>query len=105
MTGPHAIAPAGMDGTLAHPPTPGPRASHHSAAARRSEAGSLRTYRARIPRISAPWDAHDSFARSVFQRDAPFVEHERAWVRHAALLVARLDPVKSMLLDQVLLVQ
>src|SRR5229473_4645696 len=42
----------------------------------------------------------------VFLRDdAPFVEHERAGVRHAALLVARLDPVKRVLLDQVLLVQ
>src|SRR5579859_4585559 len=42
---------------------------------------------------------------AFFSDDAPFVKHERAWVRHAALLVARLDPVKSMLLDQVLLVQ
>src|SRR6266403_1034258 len=40
-----------------------------------------------------------------FRDDAPFVEHERAGVRHAALLVARLDPVKRVLLDQVLLVQ
>src|SRR5258708_16950290 len=37
--------------------------------------------------------------------DASFVEHERAGVRHATLLVTRLDPVKRVLLDEVLLVQ
>src|SRR5437870_5333491 len=42
----------------------------------------------------------------VFLRDdAPRVEHERAGVRDALLLVARLDTVKRVLLDQVLLVQ
>src|SRR5258708_6815146 len=42
----------------------------------------------------------------VFLRDdAPFVEHECAGVRHAALLVARLDPIKRVLVDEVLLVQ
>ena len=50
--------------------------------------------------------SHTIALLEVFLRDdAPFVEHERAGVRHAALLVARLDPVKRVLLDQVLLVQ
>src|SRR5712691_270953 len=41
----------------------------------------------------------------VFCRDeAAVIQLERAGVRHSALIVARLDTVKRMLLDQVLLV-
>src|SRR5216683_3460347 len=40
-----------------------------------------------------------------FRDDAPFVKDESAGVRHAALLVARLDPIKRVLVDEVLLVQ
>src|SRR5258708_33577248 len=37
-----------------------------------------------------------------FGDDAPFVNDESAGVRHAALLVARLDPMKRVLVDHVL---
>src|SRR5258708_1342303 len=67
--------------------------------------GGLGPPRERFPRYP-PRGAHPVALLEVFFRDdALFVEHERAGVRHPALLVARLDPVKRVLLDQVLLVQ
>src|SRR6266581_3747722 len=49
--------------------------------------------------------SHAMALLEVFCRDdSSLIQHERAGVRHAALIVARLDTVKRVLLDQVLLI-